>query len=62
ALAEVFVCSEVEVVEGEELSVTVEAAHGEKCPRCWNWREPVDEAGLCQRCHDVVEGCSCSHE
>jgi isoleucyl-tRNA synthetase len=53
ALAEVFVCSEVEVAQGDELAVAVEAAHGEKCPRCWNWRE-LGEDGLCHRCHDVM--------
>jgi isoleucyl-tRNA synthetase len=31
----------------------VHAAHGEKCPRCWNWRE-LGEDGLCDRCHDVM--------
>lgn len=53
-LAETFVCSEVCVHEGSELSCEVLPAHGEKCPRCWNWRESVDEEGLCQRCHDVI--------
>ena len=53
-MAEVFVCSEVCIHEGAELVCEVLPANGQKCPRCWNWREPVDEAGLCQRCHDVV--------
>ena len=53
-LAEVFVCSEVCVHEGDELACEVLPANGEKCPRCWNWREPV-EGGLCERCHDVVD-------
>ena len=55
-LSEPFVCAEVELVEGEELSCSVEPAHGEKCPRCWNWRELGDD-GLCARCHDAVEAC-----
>ena len=46
-------CSEVELTEGEELSCSVEPAHGEKCPRCWNFRE-LGEDGLCPRCHDAV--------
>ena len=37
----------------EELSCEVLPANGEKCPRCWNWRE-LGEDGLCERCHDVV--------
>ena len=28
-------------------------AEGQKCPRCWNWRE-LGEDGLCERCHDAV--------
>lgn len=56
-LAEPFVCSEVELMEGAELSCVVKAAHGEKCPRCWNWRE-LGEDGLCARCHDAVAACA----
>jgi isoleucyl-tRNA synthetase len=56
-LAEPFVCSEVELVGGAELSCVVEAAHGEKCPRCWNWRE-LGADGLCARCHDAVAACA----
>ena len=53
-LAEPFVCSEVRVSSGEEYACTVLPAHGEKCPRCWNWRV-LGEDGLCSRCHDVIE-------
>ncbi len=52
-LAEPFVCSEVELVEGEELTCSVEPARGEKCPRCWNYRE-LGEDGLCPRCGHAV--------
>ncbi len=52
-LAEAFVCSEVCVHEGEALSCEVLPANGEKCPRCWNWRE-LGEDGLCARCSSVV--------
>lgn len=55
-LAEVLVASSVEIKDaasGEELSVEVIPAHGEKCPRCWNWRE-LGEDGLCARCHEAV--------
>ncbi len=52
-LAEVFVCANVKTERGEELAAHVHAAHGEKCPRCWNWRE-LGEDGLCDRCHDVM--------
>ena len=46
-LAEPLVCS----------SVTVTHAEGERCPRCWNWRE-LGEDGLCGRCHDALEEAS----
>jgi len=52
-VAEVFVCSQVELSLGDELAVEVHQAHGDKCPRCWNWRE-LGEDGLCERCHDVM--------
>ena len=52
-LAEAFVCSDVCMHAGEELSCEVLPANGEKCPRCWNWRE-LGGDGLCERCHDVV--------
>ena len=52
-LAEPFVCSEVELAQGEELACSVEPAAGEKCPRCWTVRE-LGEDGLCCRCHDAV--------
>ena len=52
-LAEAFVCSEVELEQGDEVAATVFPARGEKCPRCWNYRE-LGEDGLCARCHDAV--------
>ena len=60
-LAEAFVCSEVSVKQGDELACVVLPANGEKCPRCWNWRTPVDEACLCGRCHEVVLACGTEH-
>jgi len=56
-LAEAFVCSDVCLHEGEETSCEVLPAKGEKCPRCWNWRE-LGEDGLCDRCHDAVAACA----
>ena len=52
-LAEAFVCSEVELASGDELACEVLPAHGEKCPRCWNWR-PLGADGLCCRCSEAV--------
>ena len=56
-LSEVFVCSEVSVSEGEELSCSVAPADGQKCPRCWNYRT-LGADGLCCRCHDAVAAAS----
>ena len=52
-LAEAFVCAEVELASGDELACEVLPAHGEKCPRCWNWR-PLGADGLCCRCSHAV--------
>ena len=52
-LAEVFVCAAVEVEAGDELACAVAPADGEKCPRCWNYRN-LGADGLCCRCHDAV--------
>jgi len=60
SLAEIFIVSAVEVIVAEaatgasaEMVVTVLPAVGEKCPRCWNWRE-LDETGVCARCAGVL--------
>ncbi len=54
ALAELFIVSEVALgAESPEIVVRVERASGEKCPRCWNWRQ-LGPDGLCARCSDVV--------
>ena len=55
-LAEVFIVSDVELEESDDADgfvASVSAAPGEKCPRCWNYRE-LGPDGLCERCHDVV--------
>ena len=56
ALAEIFIVSDVAfepVADSKEFIATVSAAHGEKCPRCWNYRD-LGKDGLCSRCHSVV--------
>jgi len=53
-LAELFIVSGVALgAESAEISVRVERASGEKCPRCWNLRE-LGPDGLCERCSEVV--------
>lgn len=53
SIAEALVCSSVEIVRDEVLSAEVVAADGQRCERCWNWRD-VDADGLCTRCHDAL--------
>ena len=57
ALAEMFIVSAVtvEVVADGDAgpTVRVEPADGEKCPRCWNWRD-LGTGGLCARCSEVI--------
>ncbi|MDO8880690.1 MAG: isoleucine--tRNA ligase [Coriobacteriia bacterium] len=60
ALAEMFIVSAVVLepaddgeAEAGAPRVIVEAAEGEKCPRCWNWRE-LGADDLCARCSTVV--------
>ena len=61
AVAQWLIVSQVELVKGET-AVKVEKASGEKCPRCWNYDEHVDENGLCPRCHAVMEGYKLIHQ
>ena len=61
AVAQWLIVSHVELVEGET-AVKVEKASGQKCPRCWNYDEHVDENGLCPRCHTVMEGYKLIHQ
>ena len=61
AVAQWLIVSQVELVEGEA-AAKVEKASGEKCPRCWNYDEHVDENGLCPRCHAVMEGYKLIHQ
>lgn len=57
-LEELFIVASVELVQGEELSATVMAATGEKCPRCWNITKlggNANHADVCQRCGDALD-------
>jgi isoleucyl-tRNA synthetase len=55
---ELFIVSGVEIVEGDDFACEVFASEGEKCPRCWNYRELGGNAAhpdVCQRCGDALE-------
>lgn len=53
-IAEPLVAASAEVQEGTEMHVSVSAAQGQKCLRCWNWRE-LNEHQLCERCQAVLD-------
>ncbi len=55
---EALIVSEAEFREGNELSVVIERANGQKCPRCWNYRElGMDSVypDVCARCAEVLK-------
>ncbi len=60
-LAELFIVSGVEFAAdggAAELSAEVLPADGEKCPRCWNYRELGGNANhpdVCERCGDALD-------
>ena len=54
---DLFVVSEVAFKVGEDTTCEVHPAHGEKCPRCWNYRElgtHADYPDVCDRCAQVL--------
>ena len=55
---ELFIVASVAFEEADELAVTITPATGEKCPRCWNYRELGGNANhpdVCERCGDVLD-------
>ncbi|MBN2378787.1 isoleucine--tRNA ligase [candidate division WOR-3 bacterium] len=66
-LAEMFIVSEVDLVDWEDISVSsdqsefiikVEKPRGKKCVRCWLWSESVgshpDHPEICDKCYEAV--------
>jgi isoleucyl-tRNA synthetase len=45
----------LETTEVPGLRVSVDHAHGEKCPRCWQWEVTTHEHQLCNRCATIVK-------
>ena len=62
-LADLFIVSHVDLVEGEGgvkglvegLGVSASHAAGSKCLRCWKYETTVGEDGLCPRCAKVLK-------
>ena len=57
-LAEFYIVSEVELAEGAAFTAQIEAAHGEACDRCWNYRTSTGVHGehehICDRCFEAL--------
>lgn len=54
-LEELFIVSDLEILyDGDEVKVEIKPAKGEKCPRCWNYRD-LNANGVCERCAKVLE-------
>jgi isoleucyl-tRNA synthetase len=53
---QVLIVSKVHLTLGNQLSVTIKAAEGHTCDRCWNVVDHVHESGLCDRCENVIGG------
>ena len=59
ALADLFIVSDVSLLEGGDFEAKVLPAAGGKCERCWNYRELGTVAGhpdVCERCAEVLDG------
>jgi isoleucyl-tRNA synthetase len=54
-----FIVSQVEVHEGERLSVEIQKADGQKCERCWNYSIRVGDfqryPTVCERCIEALD-------
>ncbi|MDX1582583.1 MAG: isoleucine--tRNA ligase [Thermoanaerobaculia bacterium] len=70
-LSKLFIVSHVDLVdeigdpaatadlEDEPISIGMKSARGNKCGRCWHYREEVSEDGeLCERCESIVQALS----
>jgi isoleucyl-tRNA synthetase len=54
----VFITSRASInrVQGAGVMVAVQPSKHPKCDRCWHYRADVDEAGLCGRCRENLDG------
>ena len=54
--AQILIVSQIEFVDGDEFKVSVDAASGETCSRCWMIVPTINEDELCPRCAKIVAG------
>ncbi|TES85632.1 isoleucine--tRNA ligase, partial [Candidatus Aerophobetes bacterium] len=61
-LKEVFIVSQVQLEEGEELKIRISRAEGQKCERCWNYSLDLgtdkEHPQLCGRCRKAILKCT----
>jgi isoleucyl-tRNA synthetase len=54
----IFIVSQVELKEADDLHISIVKAEGEKCERCWNYSTRVGESEryptVCERCAPVL--------
>lgn len=58
-LKDVFIVSQIDIVKGDEIDVTVTKADGKKCERCWQYTENLTSfdnkfPNVCKRCEDTL--------
>jgi isoleucyl-tRNA synthetase len=55
----IFIVSQVELREGEQLTISISNADGAKCERCWNYSTRLGESSkfptVCERCAAALE-------
>ena len=54
--AQILIVSQIEFVDGDEFKVSVDAAVGDTCSRCWMIVPSINEDELCPRCAKIVAG------
>ena len=55
-LAHFLIVSEVGLEKGDRTEISVSAASGRKCPRCWRCCLSGDDASICRRCEEALAG------
>ncbi len=57
-LKDVFIVSQIELMKGDEIGVSVAKADGAKCERCWQYATVLTQSGpfpnVCTRCADTL--------
>ena len=57
-LSSIFIVSNVEIKEGNEVLIDVEKSTFNKCARCWQYKKEVgtikNNEGLCKRCSEAI--------